>query len=401
MDNPRNRLEGLKNLVLSVANQEEGQLNFDTLPSSKLELSEELLNTVPHSLQDGEISPSLSRGFEYFAPGMRTVILGCKNQVLPYIAAKQVYPDGTVFGCFSDSTVFEEFKEKFTVSINNLEQLAEIQLHYIPNGDLKIRYSEIEKYLENHPINELKNYWQLEDFVNTIKNENPLFPDNSIDIVALDALNFAVSPQNFGNIITGIYRVLKKGGIFLFSLMLSDERALEEEFLCEADLEAITGIHKFYGLHCLGRTELPIKIINGKEIRIHNFVAFKGKEGGCIERNQAVIYNGPWKEIRDDDGHIYPRGKRVAVCDKTFNILLKHPYKGQFTYINPYIEISLENAADFPCCAGILFRDPKVTKGLAKMNYSSKSQDCCGTATNQSSPCCSPGESDNSDSCCC
>ena len=31
--------------------------------------------------------------------------------------------------------------------------------------------------------------------------------------------------------------------------------------------------------------------------------AFKGKEGPCLERNQAVIYKGPFKEVLDDDDH--------------------------------------------------------------------------------------------------
>ena len=48
--------------------------------------------------------------------------------------------------------------------------------------------------------------------------------------------------------------------------------------------------------------------------------AYKGKEGPCIERNQAVIYRGPWKQVVDDDGHTLERGARMAVCDKTFKL---------------------------------------------------------------------------------
>ena len=43
--------------------------------------------------------------------------------------------------------------------------------------------------------------------------------------------------------------------------------------------------------------------INGIEFRSVTIVAYKGKQGPCLERNQAV-YRGPFKKVEDDDGHI-------------------------------------------------------------------------------------------------
>ena len=72
--------------------------------------------------------------------------------------------------------------------------------------------------------------------------------------------------------------------------------------------------------------------------------AYKGKEGPCIERNHAVIYRGPWKQVVDDDGHTLERGARMAVCDKTFKLYSQAPYAGQFILVPPREEVALENA---------------------------------------------------------
>jgi hypothetical protein len=92
--------------------------------------------------------------------------------------------------------------------------------------------------------------------------------------------------------------------------------------------------------------------------------AYKGKEGVCLERNQAVVYKGPWKQVKDDDGHTYFRGDRMAVCDKTFNILTstEGPYADQFIPILPFETVPLETAENFNCRVDAR-RHPKETKG--------------------------------------
>ena len=91
--------------------------------------------------------------------------------------------------------------------------------------------------------------------------------------------------------------------------------------------------------------------------------AFKGKSGPCWERHQAVVYNGPWKAVIDDDGHTLYRGKRMAVCDKTFQIYSRAPYADAITLVPPVTEIPLADAEPFDCRKDAV-RDPRETKGL-------------------------------------
>ncbi len=103
--------------------------------------------------------------------------------------------------------------------------------------------------------------------------------------------------------------------------------------------------------------------VEGIEFRAITVTAYKGKEGPCIERNHAVIYRGPWKQVVDDDGHTLERGARMAVCDKTFKLYSQAPYAGQFILVPPREEVALENAGVFDCSRDHK-RHPRETKGM-------------------------------------
>jgi len=114
--------------------------------------------------------------------------------------------------------------------------------------------------------------------------------------------------------------------------------------------------------------------------------AYKGKEGPCLERKQAVVYKGPWKQVRDDDGHTLRRGEWMAVCDKTYNLMTdpNGPYAGHVLGIQPEELVSLDDAPAFNCNTNAS-RHPREVKGA---DYD---------ATTQASDCCEPG---SGESCC-
>jgi len=91
-------------------------------------------------------------------------------------------------------------------------------------------------------------------------------------------------------------------------------------------------------------------------------VARKGTQGPCLERNQAVIYGGPFKKVEDDDHHVYYRGRRMAVCDKTFRLLQREPYASQFEFVEPREPVAIDDAEPFDCSRPKR-RDPRETKG--------------------------------------
>ena len=139
----------------------------------------------------------------------------------------------------------------------------------------------------------------------------------------------------------------------------------------------------FYGLEIVSRQEEAWAVVDGIEFRSMTVQAWKGKEGPCLDRNQAVVYNGPWKAVIDDDGHKLLRGQRMAVCDKTYNIYKSGPYASQITPIAPATDVPLEEAAQFDCHRSAI-RDPRTTKqGKTSLDII-PGGDCCG----ESSGCC-------------
>jgi len=121
----------------------------------------------------------------------------------------------------------------------------------------------------------------------------------------------------------------------------------------------------------------PWQIVEGIEYRSMTVLAWKGKEGPCIEKNQAVIYKGPWKTVTDDDGHELIRGERMAVCEKTFEIMNKAPYAEHIIPVPA--QVAVEEEIEFNDCGGMRRRDPKETKaGIAPVTTNpDQGSSCC------------------------
>ncbi len=134
----------------------------------------------------------------------------------------------------------------------------------------------------------------------------------------------------------------------------------------------------FYGIEFVKRDSAPWRTVAGIEFRSVTLRAFKGKQGACYERKQAVIYKGPFKEVVDDDGHRLRRGVRHAVCDKTFNLYRRAPYSGHFELVEPRVAIADATVAPFDC-SRVAPRHPRETKG----------EDC--QVTTDANACC-PGD---------
>jgi hypothetical protein len=86
--------------------------------------------------------------------------------------------------------------------------------------------------------------------------------------------------------------------------------------------------------------------------------------GRCasVGKSPEVIYRGPFREVLDDDNHQMERGKRYAVCDKTYNLYKKAPYREFFEFVESIIDVPLAEAKPFDCSRSSL-RHPKETKG--------------------------------------
>lgn len=215
--------------------------------------------------------------------------------------------------------------------------------------------------------------------------------DASFDVVisncVLNLVRDSAKRQVFGE----IHRVLRRGGRAVISDIVSDDPvpdrlkadpelwsgcvsgALEQGEFLKAFEEA-----GFYGIEIINRDDKPWRTVEGIEFRSITVRAHKGKEGPCLDRNQAVIYRGPWRRVEDDDGHTLIRGLPMAVCEKTFRIYMGEPYARDIVPVAPRIEVPPESAPAFDCSRDKL-RHPRETKGAGYSTTTSMDGGCCSS----------------------
>lgn len=257
--------------------------------------------------------------------------------------------------------------------------------------DLGLDLEKVDALLAKSPVTSSSDLSRLEGDLRRMRETEPLVKDASVDVVVSDCVLNLVRPADKAALFKEIHRVLKKGGRAVISDIVSDEDvpahlqanpslwtgcisgAMRERAFLRAFEDA-----GFYGIELLARESKPWRTVEGIEFRSVTVRAFKGKEGPCVDHHQAVIYRGPFSEVRDDDGHRLVRGERVAVCAKTFGVYSREPYRSHFELIEPLVPVSPEDAKLFPCGADLLVRHPRQTKGEDYALTSEASPTCSG-----------------------
>jgi hypothetical protein len=222
---------------------------------------------------------------------------------------------------------------------------------------------------------------------------HPLIADGSIDVVVSNCVLNLVLPERKRRLFAELFRVLRKGGRAVISDIVCDEDvpaqlqadpelwsgcisgAFREDLFLEAFEQA-----GFHGIEVLERGEQPWRVVAGIEFRSVTVQAFKGKQGACLEQGHAVLYKGPWKAVEDDDGHVYRRGQRMAVCGKTYRLMTSAPYAGQMLGIEPRVPIPEERARPF-ACDGSRVRPARETKGADYAETNGDGAACCEPGT--------------------
>jgi hypothetical protein len=213
----------------------------------------------------------------------------------------------------------------------------------------------------------------------------------TVDYIVQDFTLNRVSAADEGKMLLEAMRCLSPKGRLLSVVLVADEPVAEPLALregpqgpavrvpCERALLTAFENAGFHGV-CLHWADADnpaaLERVGTIDVRVCIVEAFKGKRGPCFELGQAVIYGGPWREVKDDDGHTYPRGERVAVCAKTFDLLMRAPYQGQFVGLRSVNEPPLADAKLFDCNTPAL-RAPGVTKGILPFDGAQAPSQAC------------------------
>jgi arsenite methyltransferase len=328
----------------------------------------------------------------YIREGETVLDLGSGSGKACYIISQIVGAKGKVIGVDFNPPMLE-LARKYQKSIGDQLGYHNVEFRRGKIQDLKTNLELVDRYLKDNPVRSVSDLAKLQEYENQTRHEQPLIAAESIDVIVSNCVLNLVRPEDKKVLFAEIYRVLKRGGRIAISDIVSDE-PVPEHLAKDPELwsACVSGAFqegdflrafeeaKFYGIQIEEFCSEAYQTVEGIEFRALTVTAYKGKEGPCIERNQAVIYRGPWKQVVDDDGHTLPRGMRIAVCDKTYKLYSQPPYEGQFVLVPPREEVPLEKAGVFDCSRDHK-RDPRETKGL-EYKVTQLSGNVCGPDSN-------------------
>ena len=324
----------------------------------------------------------------YVRPGETVLDLGSGGGKICFIASQIVGPEGRVIGVDMNDEMLGLARDSAPrvaekIGFANVEFLrGRIQ-------DLALDADRIESWLNDHPVKSLQDLTRLEEEKARLSREQPLVPDDSIDLIVSNCVLNLVREAEKNQLIEEMYRVLRPGGRIAVSDIVSDEFVpphlkndpeLWSGCISGAfqELDFLRRLEEagFHGIAIDKWESEPFAVVEGIEFRSVTITAMKGKEGPCLEAGHAVLYKGPWKRVADDDGHTLERGVRTAVCAKTFRILTSGPYADQTIGIEPANPIPEDERSEFDC-GRTEPRHPRETKGADYRVNKPATESCC------------------------
>lgn len=309
----------------------------------------------------------------FVRPGETVLDLGSGGGKICFIVSQVVGAAGRVIGVDRNRDMLALARSAAPQVARSIGY-ANTEFHCGQIQDLALDLEAVDCWLAHHPVQTREDLFALQAEQERLRREQPLITDNSVDVVVSNCVLNLVNERERQQLFAELFRVTKIGGRVAISDIVSDEEvplhqrqdptlwsgcisgAFREDRFLQAFVDA-----GFHGVFLAKRDERPWHVVEGIEYRSVTVVAFKGKQGPCNEGNHAILYPGPWSEIRDDDGHVFRRGERTAVCAKTYRLLTSEPYAAHVIGLPPYHAIADADQLAFVCDVSRA-RHPRETK---------------------------------------
>lgn len=319
----------------------------------------------------------------YVQEGDCVLDLGSGSGKICYMAAQLVGKRGRVIGVDMNDDMLA-LARKYQAEM--AAKLGGDRVRFVKGyiQDLALDLEAMDRYLAEQPVQNVRDLARLRAWQEEQRKINPLIGDNSVDLVISNCVLNLVHDSDKEKLIKEIFRVVKPGGRVAISDIVSDESVpphLKEDPLLwsgciSGAMQEQAFLNSFIdaGFVAAGFDQWgkePWQVVEGIEFRSVTITAVKPESVVCLDKGHAVIYKGPYAEIRDDEGHHYPRGERMAVCERTFKLLTEGTYKNDFIGIAP----ALEREPKTWCAPAGTRRPPAETKGA---QHSGAKTSCCG-----------------------
>jgi arsenite methyltransferase len=321
----------------------------------------------------------------YVKPGDTVLDLGSGSGKICYLAAQLVGDQGKVIGVDMNDDMLA-LARKYQPEMAQKVGSSRVEFVKGQIQDLALDIAAMDAYLSAHPVNTSRDLIKLKAWQERQRHESPLIKGNSVDLVVSNCVLNLVHDSDKEQMIKEIFRVVKPGGRVAISDIVSDEQ-VPEHLKQDQDLWSgcISGAMQEYDfLQAFSKAGFvavsydkwesqPWQVVEGIEFRSVTITAVKPHNEPCIDKCHAVIYRGPFSEIYDDEGHVYYRGRRMAVCERTYNLLTGDAYGEHFIGVTPATEFP---GTPWDCATGTI-RSVSATKGGQHLDKCSPGGACC------------------------
>ncbi len=317
----------------------------------------------------------------YVREGDVVLDLGAGSGKICYMAAQLVGEQGLVIGVDMNDDMLA-LARKYQNEMAN--KLGGDRVRFVKGliQDLKVDLAAVDQHLNDHPITDAESLLRHQNWQQKQGENLPLVENNSVDLVVSNCVLNLVHDTDKSKMIDEIFRVVKEGGRVAISDIVCDEPvpqhlkddstlwsgcisgALHEKEMLDAFVKA-----GFVAVAYDKWEPEPWQVVEGIEFRSITITATKPKNEACLDIGQAVIYRGPYSEVYDDEGHVYPRGQRIATCARSYDLLTKGVYGSDFIGIQPE---NLKQGVAWCAPAGTV-RPATETKGAS---HESSGDDC-------------------------